>query len=302
MTSAFTRNNIKYQLVPPEVHRRNAAERAIQTWKHHFIAGLSTLDPTFPISEWDRLIQQGEITLNLLRNSRVNPNLSAWAYLFGQFDYNSTPLAPPGTKLIVHLKPHKRASWDPHGIPGFYTGPAMRHYRCYTVYIPKTRTTRITDTVTFLPSVLPISQFSVQDHLQQSLDDIIHILQTPQNSHRLTAGDTTRNAIRLVAEILKRSTSRHSQMYDDVAPHFLDKILSHYQQKITPEKSLPVNSRAPLPRVSHTTIHKKFPPVSPCPQKMMTSFPRVQNAPLQHKIPTTCQPTLSTKNTSFSSP
>ena len=91
LLTAFENNNIKHQLVPPEVHRRNAAERVIQTWKHHFIAGLSSVDPTFPISEWDQLVKQGEITLNLLRNSRVNPGLSAWAYLQGQFDYNATP-------------------------------------------------------------------------------------------------------------------------------------------------------------------------------------------------------------------
>lgn len=53
LTTAFTNNNIKYQLVPQEVHCRNAAEHAIQTWKHHFIAGLSSVDPTFPMSEWD---------------------------------------------------------------------------------------------------------------------------------------------------------------------------------------------------------------------------------------------------------
>jgi hypothetical protein len=33
-------NNMQYQLVPPHIHRRNAAERAIRTFKTHFIAGL----------------------------------------------------------------------------------------------------------------------------------------------------------------------------------------------------------------------------------------------------------------------
>ena len=65
------------------VHRRNAAERAIQTFKDHFIAGLASVDPQFPIQEWDRLLPQATITLNLLRNARVNPKLSSYAYLFG---------------------------------------------------------------------------------------------------------------------------------------------------------------------------------------------------------------------------
>jgi hypothetical protein len=45
----FTVNNIAYQLVPPHCHRRNAAERAIRTFKEHFVAGLSSVDPSFPM-------------------------------------------------------------------------------------------------------------------------------------------------------------------------------------------------------------------------------------------------------------
>ena len=69
--------------------------------------GLTSVDPSFPITQWDRLLQQAELTLNLLRKCRVNPNLSAYAYIFGNFDFNKTPLAPPGTKVAVYVKPEK---------------------------------------------------------------------------------------------------------------------------------------------------------------------------------------------------
>ena len=85
-----------YQLTPPHIHRINAAERAIRTYKNHFIAGLATCSKEFPIYEWDRLINQCNITLNLLRNSRVNPGLSAYAYAYGEYDFNKHPLCPPG--------------------------------------------------------------------------------------------------------------------------------------------------------------------------------------------------------------
>jgi hypothetical protein len=45
----FTINDIDYQLVPPHCHRRNAAKRAIRTFKEHFLAGLSSVDPSFPL-------------------------------------------------------------------------------------------------------------------------------------------------------------------------------------------------------------------------------------------------------------
>jgi hypothetical protein len=34
---------------------------------------------------------------------------------------------------------------------GWYIGPALEHYRCYTVYITKTRSSRIVETVEFFP-------------------------------------------------------------------------------------------------------------------------------------------------------
>ena len=88
---------VAFQLVPPHVHRRNATERAIRMFKNHFLAVLATADPDYPVSEWDRLPPQAELTLNLLQSARINPKLSAYAYLFGFFCFNKTPLAPAGT-------------------------------------------------------------------------------------------------------------------------------------------------------------------------------------------------------------
>ena len=99
---AFEKYQVTFQLVPPHVHRRNAAERTIQTRKTYFLAGISTLDLNLPIQEWDRLLPQCDITLNLLRSSRRQPNLSAYAATFGNFNFNQTPLAPPGTRVLLH--------------------------------------------------------------------------------------------------------------------------------------------------------------------------------------------------------
>jgi hypothetical protein len=103
----FTTNDVDYQLVPPKCHRRNAAERAIRTFKEYFLAGLSSVDPTFLLHLWDRLLLQVEITLNLLRTSRLHPQLSAAAHFHGLMDYNKTAFAPPGCKIISHEKPGK---------------------------------------------------------------------------------------------------------------------------------------------------------------------------------------------------
>ena len=78
-------------------------------------SALASLDPDFPIAEWDRLLEQALLALNLLRPSNANPRLSAYASLFGQFDFSATPLAPPGTKVVIHTKPGARNSWDLNG-------------------------------------------------------------------------------------------------------------------------------------------------------------------------------------------
>jgi hypothetical protein len=121
---------IDFQLVPPHMHRRNAAERAIQTFKNHFVAILSGTNKNFPMHLWDLLLPQSTVTLNLLRASRLHPQLSAAAHLNGAFDFNRSPMAPLGTRVILHEKPAQRRSWATHGVDGWYVGHAPDHYRC----------------------------------------------------------------------------------------------------------------------------------------------------------------------------
>jgi hypothetical protein len=74
----FTANDVYFQLVPPRCHRRNAAERAIRNFKEHFVAGISSVDHAFSLHLWDRLLPQAEIKWNLLRTSRLHPQLSSF--------------------------------------------------------------------------------------------------------------------------------------------------------------------------------------------------------------------------------
>ena len=87
--------DIEHQLAPPYDHRTNPEDKAIDTLEAHFIAGLASVNPAFPIHLWCRLIPFAILTLNLLHQSNVNPNLSAYAQVHGAFDFNKTPLGPP---------------------------------------------------------------------------------------------------------------------------------------------------------------------------------------------------------------
>jgi hypothetical protein len=170
LNNFFTVNDIAYQLVPPHCHLRNAAELAIRTFKEHFVAGLSSVDPAFPLHLWDRLLPQAEITLNLMRTSRLHPQLSAAAHFHDLVDYNKTAFAPPGCKIIAHKKPGKH---------GYSLGPAMHHYRCQNVYISATASERIVDTLEFFPHNYQMPQLSSTDLFLMAAKDMTDALQNP---------------------------------------------------------------------------------------------------------------------------
>ena len=172
--------DVEYQLVPPHIHHRNASKHAIRTFKNHFIAGLASTDPNFPLSNWCRLLPQAEPTLNLLRASRLNPKLSAYAQLEGTFDFTRTPLAPPGTCVIIHEKPTIRQTWAPHGTDGWYVGPALHHYQCYRVWVPRTHAKRIVDAISFFPKTVPIPDLTHKDAAIQAARELTHALQQPR--------------------------------------------------------------------------------------------------------------------------
>ena len=125
------------------------AEKAIQTFKAHFISILCGADKDFPLHLWDRLLPQAEHTLNMLRQSKVTPTVSAFAYLWGQHDYNANPFAPLGCKVGEHVTPGTHETWAAHTTSGYYIGNAWEHYRCHEVYVSATKATRVCETVFF---------------------------------------------------------------------------------------------------------------------------------------------------------
>lgn len=253
----LTNEAIDYQLAPPHVHRSNAAERAIRTFKNHFIAGLCSTDPNFPLKLWDRLLPQALITLNLLRGSRINPQLSAWAQVNGAFDYNRTPLGPPGTKVLVHEKPSVRETWAPHAVEGWYLGPALKHYRCYRVWIPATGAERISDTLVWFPCHVKMPALSSTEAATAAARDLIQALSVPIAASPISPiRDSQLAAFQQLAEIFGQTTN--------VAP--LDTIVNVAPNSVPPAittppgfesrliATVPPATNAALPRVTTAAV------------------------------------------------
>jgi hypothetical protein len=219
LIQAIEDKGLEYEIVPPGNHRRNPAERAIQTYKSHFISILNGVDRDFPEDAWDYLIPQTNMTLNMLRTCAVNPVHSAYSYIHGPFDFNAHPLAPLGCRAIVHDKATgrggKRGTWGNRGRIGYYIGPAMKSYRTWCFYMPDTRATMESDTAQFFPKH-PLPTVSVAVQIAASLDTIgqaIHHFKPPH-----TIVEDTAESKRLDIVIQRLRTMYSSQPLHDTSP------------------------------------------------------------------------------------
>ena len=194
--------NIDYELVPPHNHERNKAERAIQTFKNHFVSILCGADKDFPLYLWSDILRQAEHTLNLLRPSRQLPSISVYAYMYGQHNYDRHPFAPLRCKVEAHMMPSTRDTWAEHTASGYYIGNLREHYRCHKVYITATKSTRICQTVFFRHKYLTQPSFTTNDALLLAADRL-----TTAIARAVPTTTTTQAGIQQLLDIFKKQAN-----------------------------------------------------------------------------------------------
>ena len=141
----------------------------------------------------------------MLQKSKIQPKLSAYALIHGQFDFNATPLAPAGCRIIIHDRKGERKTWAKRGTPGFYIGPAMQHYRNYKCHITKTHKNRISNTLQFFPTCCDLPETTPLDRLNLILNEIREIVQHPKTGPTLlqgTPGTETDACIQKIGKLL----------------------------------------------------------------------------------------------------
>jgi hypothetical protein len=232
------------------------------------VAGLSSVDPSFPLHLWDRLLPHAEITLNLLRTSRLHPQLSAAAHFHGLVDYNKTAFAPPGCKIIAHKKPRKRRTWAPHGHHGYSLCPAMHHYRCQNVYILTTASERIVDTLEFFPHNYQMPQLSSTDRLLMAAKDMTDALQNPHPEVPFASvGYDTISALTDLAAIFKLKLRQTPSPAPQAAP---PKVFRHPSLALSSNQILNSSTLIARQTRSQTTIHTQDIPNVPLPPRVVT--------------------------------
>eukprot|EP00804_Cyclotella_cryptica_P024442 CCRYP_019261-RA/>CCRYP_019261-RA protein AED:0.29 eAED:0.18 QI:0/0/0/1/0.33/0.25/4/0/786 len=218
ITEYLRQQNIKWQFVPPNEHRVNAAERAIQTFKNHFIAGLCSTDRDFPSQLWDKLLPQAQDSLNMLRTSRIDNTKSAYEILEGPHDFNRNPWAPPGCRAIIHEPATTRRSWGPRGTDAWYIGPAMHHYRSYEFYVPETRSYRISASARFFPTYCDFPTESPLDAAARTAAELLIELRQQRDPQDPTQLSRHQRAITIINDIYQLNSQRAPRVNTPIAP------------------------------------------------------------------------------------
>ena len=115
----------------------------------------------------------------MLRASQLNPKILAYTYIFGHYDFNTTPIVPPGIKIVVHSKPDQCLTWDLNGETGWYVGPSMNHYWCVHYYFTITNQVLNCGTVTLIPHEYLFPEVNFENYLKQEVNDIITLFSAP---------------------------------------------------------------------------------------------------------------------------
>ena len=241
---AIEGNDMKYQLVPPHDHRRNVAEKAIQTFKDHLLSVLCGADNDFPLRLWCQILPQAEHQLNMLRKSGTRPTMSAFEHLHGKHNYDAQPFAILGCAVEMHVMPSNRRTWDYHTKSGYYLGTSWEHYRCHEVWIQDTKSTRIDQTVFFKHRYITQPPVTDTDALLRACNDICNALRS-KPAHSMP----TRSAMDTLMEILGGQAKKVQSPVDAQRVRIKQALT---QKKATEDTAEP--QRVPLKETGNQTI------------------------------------------------
>jgi hypothetical protein len=122
---------MQYKLVPLGNHLCSQAEHMIHTFKVHFISILAGVDNNFLLSVWCHLLEPTELTLNLLRQSKVAPKVSTYAHIHVPHNNMKKPFAPLSWAIQAHIKLEDCRTWHTQSDAGFSLGMSIEHHSAF---------------------------------------------------------------------------------------------------------------------------------------------------------------------------
>ena len=286
--------------VPPSTHRRNIAERAIQTVKHAILGARANVDSEYPVKQrLHHCLELVELVVNLVRPSASQVTISAWEAMRGPFDYSQTPFLPYGMKVTCFTPPSERDAWQDHGVIAFFERPLLNHFRCYEVYVRDTQSTRKTDSIATHPPTVHLPGSSPLDLLLESIRAIEHHLASIILKPPPAAAKTLQAANDLQAVTQLYSLFNAKGTYDPTTPsapplQYAISVLNDALQRVNqPQLLQSIQATHPT---AYEALLKLLPLLSPAAR--LTSS---HNSPLSASSPQTV-PTISASEPSTAPP
>jgi len=289
----LTMNDIQPEYVPPGDHRASKAERAIQTAEAHITSHLAGADIKFDEREWDRCLPAMEHTLNMLRQSGVCNSISAWQQLHGAYDYDAHPIGPLGCRVLCYTDASTRPSFVARGIEGFYIGHSKETYRAFQVYIPSTRSIRVTTTLSWHPSPhwnIPVT--SVLNDLQETIATLTTLLgkclTTPAGTTQLPAisPQHASDAIRSLQALFQNASTPPTTLFPSIDPATIDSEPETVptQRVVDPKTPDLSNQRVVDPKTPDLSNQRVVDPAPIVPNQRVTRSTTATKNTIVHKI------------------
>ena len=112
----------------------------------------------------------------MLRPCNLNPRLSAFESMEGMYSFDATPMAPVGTKKLIHLKPVRCHTWGYHALKAWYIGMSLKHYRVIKT-VTESGAMQLSDTFKFKHNVLTTPTVTPIDRIVKVMRDLATIIQ-----------------------------------------------------------------------------------------------------------------------------
>ncbi len=187
------------------------------------------------------------------------------------------PLAPMGCAVQIHKKSEKRGSWAFNSINGWYSRTSPEHYQCHVIYIKKTRSERISDTVHFNHKYITQSTLTPVDTIVKASNDLTNALKQKRNNK----GIIEYEALQRIDKILNNILGTEQQVPPMTSKQGTFDKIAKPPRKIPSPNEL-TNNQHPTPRVpSEISTPRVKPPLQTI-TKAIVDKP-IPNVPIKSK-------------------
>ena len=171
----------------------------------------------------------------------------------------------------------------------------MEHYRCHRIYVKKTRSERISDTVFFKHKYITQPTVTPADTIVKALDDLTHALKGRRNVQGTSEIETLERIDELLNNIPQKLERNRQQERQKKQVTFDESTAPPKENRIPTARQLTPARTTSRPSIEKAIIDKPIQPIAPTPrvQDQMSTVPtpRVQNQMSTVPIATTTKMT-----------